>query len=468
MSRIIHPTSVAPSRLARLLVWLHLDKLLPWLKEDRTRAKKTARKAGRELLESEAQYRQILNSNTSIAYLIDTDTACIVHANAAAAAFWGYPLLKLCGMSITDINIAPRAQLFKDLHRSQDGIPLRLEWRHRLKNGEIRDVEVYRRPLTYRGKTLLYCIVHDISAHKRAEEELRLAVTVFNTMDEAVMVTGPDQHIIKVNRAFTVITGYSPDEVIGKNQDLLSSGMQSPVFYEKQWETLTTTGSWQGEVRNRRKSGEVYVGWLFIKQVLDQQGMLTHHVAVFSDISERKATEDNMRHSAHYDALTDLPNRTLFTDRLRQALTQAKRDKAQMAMMFIDLDQFKPVNDTHGHDVGDLLLKRVAERMLNCLRASDTAARIGGDEFVVLLPTIEDVRDAMMIAEKILQALSQPFELTGHSLNISASIGVAVYPEHGSDEKLLLRNADIAMYHAKKIGRNNVKLYQSEMLASSV
>ncbi len=463
----IHSPNVAPSRLARLLAWLRLDKLLPWLGQDRTRTEKNAQEAGRELLESEAQYQQILDSNTSIAYLIDTDTACIVHANAAAAAFWGYPLKKLRGMSITDINIAPRAQLFKDLHRTQDGIPSRLEWRHRLKNGEIRDVEVYRRPLTYQGKTLLYCIVHDISTHKQAEEELRLAATVFNTMDEAVMVTDPDNKIIKVNRAFTVITGYFPDEVTGKNQDLLSSGVQSSAFYKKQWETLTTTGGWQGEVRNRRKSGEVYVGWLSIKQVRDQQGTLTHHVAVFSDISERKAAEDNMRHSAHYDALTDLPNRTLFTDRLRQALTQARRDKAQMAMMFIDLDQFKPVNDTYGHDVGDLLLKGVAERMLGCLRASDSAARIGGDEFVVLLPTIEDAQDAMMIANKILHAISQPFELAGHSLRISASIGIAVYPEHGSDEKLLLISADIAMYHAKKSGRNNVRLYLPEMLASS-
>ena len=463
----IHPPRVAPSRLARLLAWLPLNKLLPWLVENRTRTEKNSRKAGRELLESEAQYRQILDGNTSIAYLIDTDTARIVHANAAAAAFWGYPPKKLRGMSITDINTAPRTALFKDMYRVQDGIPPRLEWCHQLKNGEIRDVEVYRRPLTYQGKTLLYCIVHDISARKRAEEELRLAATVFNTMDEAVMVTDPDNQIIKVNRAFTVITGYSPDEVIGKYQDLLSSGVHSPAFYKKQRETLTITGGWQGEVRNRRKSGEVYVGWLSIKQLRDQQGTLTHHVAVFSDISERKATEEHMRHSAHYDALTDLPNRTLFTDRLRQALTQAKRDKAQMAMMFIDLDQFKPVNDTHGHDVGDLLLKGVAECMLGCLRASDSAARIGGDEFVVLLPTIEDMQDAMMIARKILHALSQPFELAGHSLHITSSIGVAVYPEHGSDEKLLLINADIAMYHAKKSGRNNVKLYQPEMLASS-
>ena len=462
MNKISSP-SVARSRLA----WLRLDKFLPWLKKGRIFNEESIRQAGRELIESEEQYRKMLDSNTSIAYLIDTDTARIVHANAAAAAFWGYPLKKLRGMSITDINTAPRTHLFKDMYRAQDGIPSRLEWRHRLNSGEIREVEVYRRPLTYQGRTLLYCIVHDISQQKRAEAELRLAATVFDIMDEAVMVTDPDQRVVKVNRAFSAITGYAPDEVIGKNQDLLSSGIHSPAFHKKMMETLAMTGSWQGEVRNRRKNGEAYVEWLSLKQVHDEHGHLTHHVAVFSDITERKATEEHMRHLAHYDLLTDLPNRSLFTDRLRQALAQAKRDKAHLAMMFIDLDQFKLINDTHGHDVGDLLLRRTAESLLDCLRKTDTAARIGGDEFVVLLPNIEDGQDALVIAEKILHAISQPFEVAGKNLPISVSIGVAVYPEHGNDEKRLLINADIAMYHAKKSGRNTVKLYQPEMLASS-
>ena len=441
--------------------WLQLGKFLPWLKKDTANKASIIQKTGRELLESEEQYRKMLDSNTSIAYLIDTDTARIEHANAAAAEFWGYPLKKLRGMSITDINTAPRTQLFKDMYRAQDGIPPRLEWRHRLNSSEIRDVEVYRRPLTYQGRTLLYCIVHDISQQKRAEAELRLAATVFDIMDEAVMVTDPDQRVVKVNPAFSAITGYAPDEVIGKNQDLLFSGIHSPAFHIKMMETLAMTGSWQGEVRNCRKNGEGYVEWLSLKRVYDEQGHLTHCVAVFSDITERKATEEHMRHLAHYDLLTDLPNRSLFTDRLRQALARAKRDKAHLAMMFIDLDQFKLINDTHGHDVGDLLLGRTAESLLDCLRETDTAARIGGDEFVVLLPNIEDGQDALVIAEKILQAISQPFEVADKILPISASIGVAVYPEHGDDEKQLLINADIAMYQAKKSGRNNTKLYQA-------
>ena len=407
---------------------LSLDKFLPWLKKDTANKASIIQKTGRELVESEEHYRKILDSNASIAYLIDTDTACIVYANAAAEEFWGYPLKKLRGMSITDINTAPRTQLFKDMYRAQDGIPPRLEWRHRLNSGEIREVEVYRRPLTYQGITLLYCIVHDISQQKRAEAELRLAATVFDIMDEAVVVTDPDHRIIKVNRAFSAITGHATGEVIGNNQDLLSSGIHSPAFHQKMMETLAMTGSWQGEVRNRRKNGEEYVEWRSLKRVHDEHGKLTHHVAVFSDITERKATEEHMRHLAHYDLLTDLPNRSLFTDRLRQALAQAKRDKAHLAMMFIDLDRFKLINDTHGHDVGDLLLRRTADSLRDCLRETDTAARIGGDEFVVLLPNIEDGQDALVIAEKILHAISQPFEVADKNLSISVSIGVAVYP----------------------------------------
>lgn len=186
-------------------------------------------------------------------------------------------------------------------------------------------------------------------------------------------------------------------------------------------------------------------------------------IGTHADITVRKEMEERMRHLAHYDALTELPNRALITDRLQQAVIKARRDKTHMAVMFLDLDKFKPVNDNWGHDIGDLLLKQVAQRLLVCVRASDTVARIGGDEFIVLLPTIEQELDTTVVAEKILHALKQPFDVAGHVLNISGSIGIAVYPEHGDDEKLLLINADIAMYHAKKDGRNDYRLYIPSM-----
>ena len=194
--------------------------------------------------------------------------------------------------------------------------------------------------------------------------------------------------------------------------------------------------------------------------LMHEDGSIHALCGISTDISERKDIEEHMQHMAQYDALTHLPNRALFNDRLQQAIAAAQRNKAHLALMFIDLDKFKPVNDTYGHGVGDLLLKDVALRIQDCLRESDTAARIGGDEFVILLPAIETQRDAGKVGEKILHALNQPFELAGHTLQISASIGVAVYPEHGKDEKLLVKSADIAMYHAKKNGRNNVKMYQ--------
>jgi diguanylate cyclase (GGDEF)-like protein/PAS domain S-box-containing protein len=198
-----------------------------------------------------------------------------------------------------------------------------------------------------------------------------------------------------------------------------------------------------------------------------EDGSIYALCGISTDISERKDIEEHMQHMAQYDALTHLPNRALFNDRLQQAIAAAQRNKARLALMFIDLDKFKPVNDTYGHGVGDLLLKDVALRIQDCLRESDTAARIGGDEFVILLPAIETQQDASKVGEKILHALNQSFALAGHTLQISASIGVAVYPQHGKDEKLLVKSADIAMYHAKKDGRNNVKIYQSGMQAIS-
>jgi diguanylate cyclase (GGDEF)-like protein/PAS domain S-box-containing protein len=282
-----------------------------------------------------------------------------------------------------------------------------------------------------------------------ADEMMRLSSTVFNTVDEALLVSDAGNRIITVNPAFTRVTGYTPEEVVGRNPRLLSSGKHGTEFYRELW--------------NRRKNGEVFVEWTSIKQVHDAHGKLTHYVAAFSDITARKANEESIRHQAQYDALTDLPNRVLLFDRLRQALAQAKRDKMHLALMYIDLDKFKPINDNLGHAIGDQILQQAASRMQGCVREMDTVARIGGDEFVVLLPVVENEQDALIVAEKIRFALNQSFEIAGQSLSISSSAGIAIYPEHGESENELTGNADIAMYHAKESGRNNVKLFQENM-----
>lgn len=313
------------------------------------------------------------------------------------------------------------------------------------------------------GSYQFTAFIHDISSRHEREEAQRLASNVLDTVEEAVLVTDTGNRIVRINPAFTAITGYAAQEVIGQNPNLLSAGKHPPEFYREMWESINGKGLWQGEIWDRRKSGETYIKWLTIKAVRDENGVLTHYLGVFSDISERKASEERMKRLAHYDPLTELPNRTLFYDRLQQSISKARRDRGLLALMFIDLDKFKPVNDTYGHAIGDLLLKEVAIRLLDCVRESDTVSRIGGDEFVILLSAIENEQDATFVAGKILHALNEPFKPEGLSLSISSSIGIAIYPEHGDNDLLLTKHADIAMYHAKHGGRNNAKVYQSGM-----
>ena len=299
----------------------------------------------------------------------------------------------------------------------------------------------------------------DISERHKNEESLRLAATVLETMNEALLVTGADNLIISVNPSFTQITGYTPDEVIGKDPAMLSDGVLRPDLVETMKQSLKSTGSWMGEIVNRRKTGELYVAWAFISSVRNTKDEVTNFVCVFSDISERKAIEQRMQYLAHFDPLTELPNRSLFHDRLRQALATCRRNQTHLALLFVDLDKFKPINDTLGHGIGDLLLREVAYRLLDSIRESDTAARIGGDEFVVLLPGIDTEQDAVTVAEKILAAIRQSYTLGEHTVEVSASIGIAIYPEDGLNDEAILTNADNAMYHAKHSGGSSIATF---------
>jgi diguanylate cyclase (GGDEF)-like protein/PAS domain S-box-containing protein len=300
-------------------------------------------------------------------------------------------------------------------------------------------------------------------ALRAKEEKLRLSASVFENAREGIVITDPGGRIIGVNPSFTVLTGYAVEEVIGKNPSLLKSGQQGPEFYAQMWRTLVETGFWQGEISNRRKNGEVYVEMLTITAVHDTDGRLSHYVGIFSDVTAIKEQQLRLERMAHFDALTQLPNRVLLADRLELALVQAGRTQALVAVAFLDLDGFKPVNDRLGHEAGDQLLVEVARRLKRCVRAGDTVARLGGDEFVLLLVDLESVQEAQNAFERVLAALAEPCPLKGEPATLSASIGVTLYPMDGADPDVLLRHADQAMYAAKQAGRNRYHFFDPEL-----
>jgi len=277
------------------------------------------------------------------------------------------------------------------------------------------------------------------------------------------MITTPEATIIDVNEAFTRITGYRRDEAVGQNPRILNSGRHDSLFYATLWEALTRQGHWRGELWNRRKDGELFAELLTISAVRDAAGNVSHYIALFSDITERKAHESQLEHSAHFDALTHLPNRVLLADRLQHAMAQAQRRQQQVAVVYLDLDGFKSINDQHGHPVGDQVLIVLAQRMKEALRQGDTLARLGGDEFVAVLVDLEHPSASVPLLERLLAAAAQPLKieaLASPMPQISASVGVTFYPqEQDIDASQLLRQADLAMYQAKVAGKNRYQMF---------
>ncbi len=299
----------------------------------------------------------------------------------------------------------------------------------------------------------------EISKRERRELELRKLSLVVEHSPNMVIITDPEGTIEYVNPKFTQVTGYAPEEAVGKTPRILKSGRTSLEEYKRLWETIKSGKDWRGIFCNRRKDGEIYWESVFISPVKDAEGVITNFIAVKEDVTERRKTEETIHKMAYYDPLTGLPNRILFNDRLTLAIAHARRYKQMVAVMFLDLDRFKDVNDTLGHTVGDQLLKHVAERLKGSVREDDTVARLGGDEFTLLLPGVANVEDASKVAEKIIKTTRRPFKVDGHELYITTSIGVALYPDDGLNSEDLLRNADAAMYHAKEEGRDNCQFY---------
>ena len=297
------------------------------------------------------------------------------------------------------------------------------------------------------------------------QERLRQAAVVFDCTREGVLVSDHNGVIVHVNPALVKITGYAPEEVLGQRPNMFKSGHHGPEFYQAVFESLEKTGEWHGEIWNRRKSGEIYPQWQTIRAVRDNKDQITHYVAVFSDISAIKNTQSELMRLAHHDPLTDLPNRLLFTDRAEQALAYAQRHKSGCALLMIDLDHFKIINDSMGHNVGDLLLKAVGERLTAVFGKGFTVARLGGDEFAVLVENCTQVAQAAGFAQQVLEVMKGAFIIETHQLFISASVGISLYPNDALNAEQLLRNADSALFKAKSAGREGYALYTEELTA---
>lgn len=310
--------------------------------------------------------------------------------------------------------------------------------------------------------------VQDITGRKQMEERLRQSATVFENTAEGVIITDAANHIIAVNRACSEITGFSEPELLGNTPAMFRSGRHDEKFFNDMLRSVMEAGRWQGEIWNRRKNGDIYPEWLNVSVVKDEHGRVTHMVQVFSDISAMKESESKLDHLAHHDTLTGLPNRMLLTARMEQSLARAKRNGAMLALLFVDLDRFKDVNDTLGHPIGDMLLQAVSKRLMDCVREEDTVSRLGGDEFTMLIEDLHNSSAAGTVAQKVNVALEQPFMLQGHEIFISSSIGIALFPNDGADVTALIKNADSALYRAKEQGRNNYQYYTEELTARAI
>jgi diguanylate cyclase (GGDEF)-like protein/PAS domain S-box-containing protein len=309
--------------------------------------------------------------------------------------------------------------------------------------------------------------VAEQGARRQAEEQMRLAAVAFENTLEGIMVADASHRIISVNRAFTQITGHSPEQVLGRDVSVLGADGEDSGFYGKMWAWLAEHGHWHGEVWNRRQDGRTYPAWFNIAAVRSATSAVTHFVGVLTDISERKASQARIEHMAQHDPLTDLPNRALLADRMQQAIAYAQRSERRVAVLFVDLDHFKNINDSLGHSVGDRVLIEVSRRIVDSVRASDTVARLSGDEFVVVLPEAGGIEGVVRVVAGISRVIADPIQCDGHRIGLSASIGVSLFPKDGRDASTLLTNADHAMYHAKGAGRSTYRFFSPEMDAKA-
>ncbi len=423
------------------------------LRRARDELEARVRERTRELERLSRETGQILNSAGEGIIGLDPSLT-VTFANPAAAQTFGVGVGELVGVDLGELMaLAPGDT---DLGSGQTMFLRR--------DGGSFPGEFASAPIEEDGRQVGRVMVfRDITERRRNEAKLRLAATVFERATEAIVVLDAEHRVTAVNPAFSDITGYAAEEVVGKPPTFFTSGQCEADVIDAMWQTVHETGRWGGELWNLRKNGERYAERLAITAIRDSAGVATQYVILCSDVTQRKLDEERIRYQANYDALTGLPNRTLFVDRLQQAVATAARADQMVGLMFIDLDGFKLVNDTLGHDMGDALLKEAGNRLLGCVRSADTVARLGGDEFTVIMPDLRDIRNASIVAQRIIESLRQPFELGGREAFVSASIGITSFPGDADDTASLLKNADAAMYRAKEQGKANYQFYTQDL-----
>jgi diguanylate cyclase (GGDEF)-like protein/PAS domain S-box-containing protein len=422
------------------------------------------------LIDAGATFRRLFQRSDDAMVLIKSDT--IIDANPSALRLFGSTGRDdLVGKTLLDFSpatqpsgeaslIAGAANYARNLI---DG-NRRFEWLYQLPDGKQFWAEVLLISVTLDQQMLSYAVLHDISKRKQGEQTMLMAAQVFSNCRNAILVADNDHTVLAVNQAYLDMTGYQQAEVVGARLPL-RGGLHDAGFYQQIWDFVEANDHWEGEVTTLRRDGTELPVWVGLTCIRDAQGAIANYMLMLSDISERKLAEERTRHLAEHDFLTDLPNRVLFLDRLQQALAAARRKHGQVAVMFLDLDRFKGINDSFGHATGDAVLKEVAQRLTRCVRSVDTVSRLGGDEFVVILAEIGGVDQAAHVATTVMHAVAQPVTSASHTISLSVSIGVAIYPADGADVETLLQHADVAMYHAKQNGRNAFSFFDAEMNA---
>lgn len=414
---------------------------------------------------SKSYFETIMSSMGEMLFVTDLDHR-IQFSNSTVQTTLGYSLDELIDKPLDEL-IKGGSELTEEekMNLSEMGELKSIERELFHKSGDKVPVLITVTLMRHGDEKEAYQVIHagrDITRQKRTERDLRLAAKVMESDSNAILICDDQATIVLVNPAFCDITGYSREEVIGKNPRILSSGRQPPEFYKKMWDELHSNGMWSGEIWNRRKNGEIYPESLSITVVRNVDGEITNYVSIFTDISEQKIIEQKLSHMAHHDQLTGLPNRTLFTDRLEHALAHATRAQYKVGLLFIDIDGFKPINDDYGHDVGDALLCEIANTFSALIRDADTVARVGGDEFVIILENLYKQEAAIQVAEKVLSAFDQPIIAADTACHVGCSIGIAIALDDTRDADELVKKADTAMYLAKSSGKQQYRLYNRD------